>query len=57
MADGFEANRSEEYFYGGMTPRPVPRRLKAIKGHATSTQVPDDEKKASAYENAPEEER
>ncbi|MDY3868583.1 MAG: hypothetical protein SOZ52_04375 [Pyramidobacter sp.] len=27
MADGYESARSEEYFNGGMKPRPVPRRL------------------------------
>lgn len=27
MADGFESDRSEAYFYGGMKPRPVPRRI------------------------------
>ena len=28
MADGFEADRTEAYFNGGMKPLPVPRRLK-----------------------------
>ena len=28
MADGFESDRTEAYFYGGMKDRPTPRRLK-----------------------------
>ena len=27
MADGFESDRSEAYFNGGMKPRPAPRRI------------------------------
>ena len=28
MADGFESDRTEAYFYGGMKDRPSPRRIK-----------------------------
>ncbi|MDY4032967.1 MAG: hypothetical protein SOY64_07945 [Pyramidobacter sp.] len=31
MADGFESDRSEAYFNGGMKPRPTPRRIGAAE--------------------------
>ncbi|MCI7404532.1 MULTISPECIES: hypothetical protein [unclassified Pyramidobacter] len=31
MADGFESDRSEAYFNGGMKPRPAPRRIGAAE--------------------------
>ena len=31
MADGFESDRSEAYFSGGMKPRPAPRRIGAAE--------------------------
>ena len=53
MADGFETNRSEEYFYGGMKPRPVPRRLNDNKKErALPPQCT--ERSASAHEDSPE---
>ena len=36
MADGFESDRTEAYFYGGMKDRPSPRRLKP-RGQDEST--------------------
>jgi len=46
MADGFESERSENYFYGGMKPRPAPRRIKPDeKKH--------DEKMAAAKQRNP----
>ncbi len=52
MADGFETDRSEEYFYGGMKSRPVPRRLNSKKKRPASSQYA--EPQVSGHEDSPE---
>lgn len=44
MADGFESDRSEAYFSGGMKPRPAPRRIGAAEKNAAEKRPRRNEK-------------
>ena len=49
MADGFESDRTEAYFYGGMKDRPTPRRIRRIE----KDKAPCTEKREEQNEKTP----